>query len=135
MDTASGAVQEPDIAQAMLGFQAHTMRAMYREIARALADTAPAATPDARRPQDYLLFLTLGKREPLRAAGEPGMADIAEAFDVSRAAAAPEGGGACDTYAGRVRPRTATPLSASPPACRRADCKSRGLHGRRLGCH
>jgi hypothetical protein len=90
----------------MLGFQAHTMRAMYREIAKELQETAPECGTDHRRPQDYLLFLTLGKRDPSTTEdAEFGMADIAEAFDVARMTGGFVGrNGDGDNYASRVLP-------------------------------
>jgi hypothetical protein len=88
----------------MLTFQAHTMRAMYRAIAKELQDTAPESGSDPRRPQDYLLFLTLGKRESSMEGRDAGLADIAEAFDVDRMPGGfVAGNGQSDTYASQVR--------------------------------
>lgn len=44
-------MQAPDLGQTLLRFQGNTMQAMYRGIARALAETCEPGVRDLRRPQ------------------------------------------------------------------------------------
>ena len=96
-------MQAAAATQTLLRFQAHTMQAMYRGIAAALRETSDPSLPDTRRPQDYLLVLALGSREPedgdsSGGGGSSGASssdsrdfDIGAAFDGTAAAkAAPE---------------------------------------------
>eukprot|EP00892_Ulva_mutabilis_P001866 jgi/Ulvmu1/11680/UM008_0090.1 len=75
----------PDLGQTLLRFQGNTMQSMYRAIAAALAETCDAGMREARRPQDYLVFLTLGRREPEGGGRDTSIQhsplDHADAFD------------------------------------------------------
>lgn len=52
-------MQAPDLGQTLLRFQGNTMQAMYRGIARALAETCDPGVRDLRRPQVRFPMLAL----------------------------------------------------------------------------